>query len=156
LSSSGCASVAFGSAGPGFPTTPGAFKTCCGFTFAAKINPTGTTLVYSSYLDNNGTGIAVDRAGNAYVAGWTLMSRPRPERDYAFVTKINSTGSALVYSTDLGNSGGSRGSGIAVDSMGNAHVTGWTRKGLKTYADAFMTKNEPCRLGVGLLCGSGR
>lgn len=113
-------------------------------------------MVYSSYLDNNGTGIAVDRAGNAYVAGWTLMSRPRPERDYAFVTKINSTGSALVYSTDLGNSGGSRGSGIAVDSMGNAHVTGWTRKGLKTYADAFMTKNEPCRLGVGLLCGSGR
>lgn len=132
-----------GSAGPGFPTTPGAFKTCCGFTFAAKINPTGTTLVYSSYLDNNGTGIAVDSAGNAYVAGWTLKSRPSPKRDYTFVTKINSTGSALVYSTDLGNSGGSRGSGIAVDSMGNAYVTGWTRKGLKTYADAFMTKMNP-------------
>jgi hypothetical protein len=100
-------------------------------------------LVYSSYLDNNDTGIAVDSAGNAYVAGWTLKSRPRPERDYASVTKINSTGSALVYSTDLGNSGGRRSSGIAVDSMGNAHVTDWTRKGLKTYADAFMTKMNP-------------
>jgi hypothetical protein len=132
-----------GSAGPGFPTTPGAFKTCCGFSFAAKINPTGTTLVYSSYLDNNGTGIAVDGVGNAYVAGWTLKSRPSPKRDYAFVTKINSTGSALVYSIDLGNSGGSMGSGIAVDSMGNAYVTGWTRKGVKTYANAFMTKMNP-------------
>jgi Bacterial Ig-like domain (group 3)/Beta-propeller repeat len=100
-------------------------------------------LVYSSYLDNNGTGIAVDSAGNAYVAGWTLKSRPRPERDYASVTKINSTGSALVYSTDLSNSGGRMGSGIAEDSMGNAQVIGWTRKGLKTYADAFMTKMNP-------------
>src|ERR1035441_8846471 len=103
-------------------------------------------LIYSTYLGGSGfdfgLGIAVDSTGNAYVMGST-SSRNFPTMDPlqatygggdsdAFVTKINSKGSALVYSTYLGGSGndtnpinaGLYWGGIAVDSMGNAYVTG--------------------------------
>ncbi len=53
-----------------------------------------------------------------------LQASNRRRRSDAFVTKINAAGSALVYSTYLGGSGGDAGSGIAVDSSGNAYVTG--------------------------------
>ena len=131
-----------------FPTTPGAFQTTCnggsncsqfGDAFVTKINPTGSALVYSTYLGGSGgdggSGIAVDSAGNAYVTGGTgstdfpTMNPLQPAYGGggdAFVSKINSVGSALVYSTYLGGSGGDGGSGIAVDSAGNAYVTGGT------------------------------
>jgi hypothetical protein len=98
-----------------FPITPGAYQTAFGNAFMAKLNPTGTALVYSTYLggsgDDQGHGIAVDADGNAYVTG-----------DGAFVAKLNPTGTDLVYSTYLGGSGAGR--GIAVDADGNAYVTG--------------------------------
>ena len=111
-----------------------------GDAFVTKLNPTGSALVYSTYLggssDDSGYGIAVDSAGNAYVTGWTdstdfptmnpLQAAYGGGGDDAFVTKINPTGSALVYSTYLGGSGGDAGTGIAVDSAGNAYVTGHT------------------------------
>ena len=80
-----------------------------------------------------GYGIAVDSSGNAYVTGSTCstdfptMNPLQPANgggDDAFVTKLNPTGSALVYSTYLGGSGSDVGNGIAVDSSGNAYVTG--------------------------------
>ena len=129
-----------------FPTTPGTFQIKRGGTadaFVTKINPTGSALVYSAYLGGSdsdfGNGIAVDSAGNAYVTG-TTYSTDFPTTpgtfqtklagiDDAFVTKINPTGSALLYSTHLGGSTGSfdqEAHGIAVDSAGNASVTGWT------------------------------
>ncbi len=110
--------------------------------FVAKINASGSTLVYSTYLGGsareNGEGIAVDSAGNAYVTGNTtstnfptanaLQSTLGGGYYNAFVTKINASGSALVYSTYLGGNGGAgggdMGSGIAVDASGNAYVTG--------------------------------
>jgi hypothetical protein len=107
--------------------------------FVAELNPTGSALVYSTYLggsgEDSGRGIAVDSSGNAYVAGSTT-SINFPTADplqaslagpvNAFVAKLNATGSALVYSTYLGGSGGDGATSIAVDSSGNAYVTGCT------------------------------
>jgi len=109
--------------------------------FVAKLNATGSALVYSTYLGGNGSdygyGIAVDSAGNAYVTGQTnstnfpTVSPLQPSYGGggwdAFVTKLNPAGSALVYSTYLGGSGQDMGYSIAVDSLGNAYVTGQTQ-----------------------------
>ena len=100
-------------------------------------------LSYSTYLGGSGSdegqGIAVDAAGNAYVTGLT-QSTDFPttpgafQTTYgggefdAFVTKLNPTGTALVYSTYLGGSGYDYGRGIAVDTAGNAYVTGVTER----------------------------
>jgi hypothetical protein len=137
-----------------------------------KLNPSGSALVYSTYLGgsggDSGVGIAVDSSGNAYVTGSTnstdfptmnpLQPTCGPYGD-AFVTKINPSGSALVYSTYLGGSGqpyggGDGGEGIAVDSSGNAYVTGVTNSTdfptmnplqptIGGGADAFVAKLNP-------------
>jgi hypothetical protein len=163
-----------------FPTTPGAFQTACGScyfengtwigtAFVTEISPTGSALAYSTYLGgsgaNNGIGIAVESSGNAYVSGSTNSSdfpttpgafQTTFEGSYkAFVTKINATGSALIYSTYLGGSSYDGGSGIAVDGEGNSYVTGYTESTdfpvtpgafqttFKGSADAFVTKFNP-------------
>jgi hypothetical protein len=120
---------------------PGPFV--CPDAFVTKLNATGTALLYSTYLGGNGpdfgTGIAVDQAGNAYVTGFTgtpgsgfpgtagsLIQSALSGTDDAFVTKLNATGTAILYSTYLGGSRGESGDGIAVDQVGNAYVTGRT------------------------------
>ena len=162
-----------------FPTTAGAFQTApIGFdTFITKLNAAGSALVYSARfggnLDDFGRGIALDSAANAYITGWTVcrsstctfptVNAFQPNyaggNNDAFVTKINSSGSSLVYSTYLGggrviNGDNDWGEAIAVDSAGSAYVTGYTfspdfpitagafdtaRAGL----DAFITKFTP-------------
>lgn len=109
--------------------------------FVTKINETGTAIVYSTFLGGSefdrAYGIAVDSIGNAYVTGITGSANfqgvgansIQPERagpGDAFVTKINTLGTAVLYSTFLGGSEDELGSGIAVDGTGNAYVTGWT------------------------------
>ena len=107
--------------------------------FVAKLNPQGTALAYSTYLggigDDSGSGIALDGNGNAYVTGYTSGGFPLAapvQGNYGggaadvFVSEINAQGSALVYSTYLGGSGSDIATGIAVDSTGNAYVTGGT------------------------------
>jgi hypothetical protein len=160
-----------GYAGSFFPTTPGAFQTSSGGAFVAKINPTGAALVYSTYLGtlghgDHGSGIAVDSAGTAYVVGSTgspnFPTTPGAFQttcscgngNGAFVTRFNPSGSALIYSTYLAGWGGGKqnnGSGIAVDTLGDAYVTGWTttthfptknplQPTFAGYGDAFVTK----------------
>ncbi|TLY20499.1 MAG: hypothetical protein E6K68_07800, partial [Nitrospirae bacterium] len=155
-----------------FPTTLGAFQTAIGGfvdAFVTKLNPSGSALVYSTFLGGSGfdegLGIAVDAAGNAYVTGLTLSTdfpttaeafQPASVgSDDVFVTKLNPTGSALVYSTYLGGGGTDDVSGIAVDASGNAYLTGVTDSAdfpttlgaLQTLfggdADAFVTKLDP-------------
>src|SRR5688572_3488142 len=81
-------------------------------------------------------GIAVDQSGNAYITGNTgSNSFPTTPGAFqigngllsgAFVTKLDATGSNLIYSTYLSGSGGSTGTAIAVDTAGHAYVTGYT------------------------------
>jgi hypothetical protein len=110
-----------------------------GDAFVAKINPSGSAFVYSTYLggsgEEQGYGIAADSAGNAYVTGYTtstnfptmnpLQAANGGGAD-AFVVKLNSAGSALVYSTYLGGSGNDFGGDIALDSADNAYLEGIT------------------------------
>ena len=110
--------------------------------FVAKLDTAGTALTYSTYLGGSdteqGNGIAVDSTGNAYVIGTTTSNDfpvapiPGPldatlggSQD-ALVAKLNASGTALLYSTYLGASNTEAGNGIAVDSTGDAYVTGTT------------------------------
>jgi len=176
-----------------FPTTSGAYLTTNPASasdgtaaFIAEVNPTGAALVYSTYLGGSvgsaGAAIAVDGSGNAYVTGYSLdanfpvtsgafqstnLAAPI-DSTTAFVTKINPTGTALVYSTLLGGSGisistvntnGDSADGIQVDAAGDAYVTGMaystnfpvtsnalqsTNAGASTKSfDAFLTELNP-------------
>ncbi|MGH8635585.1 MAG: SBBP repeat-containing protein, partial [Burkholderiales bacterium] len=133
-----------------FPTTAGAFQrtlsNCsCPVVFAdafvTKLDPTGSSLVYSTYLGGNdndyGLGIAVDTARSAYVTGRAFSTNfPTTFGAFqpvfgggfydAFVTKLDRTGSTLLYSTYLGGNLRDIGFGIAVDSANSAYVTGHT------------------------------
>jgi hypothetical protein len=128
-----------------FPTTTGAFQTTYGGggdAFVAKLNPSGAgPLVYSTYLGGTSPetdfALAVDSAGNAYLTGATesanfptvnaLQAAIGGVRD-AFVTKVNPSGSALLYSTYLGGNGDDGGQSIALDTLPNpsAYVSGFT------------------------------
>jgi hypothetical protein len=129
-----------GSAPDTFPTTPGAYDNNTGGTFIAKLNSSGTALVYSAQLGAGvGTDIAVDTEGNAYVTGDTVDGLPTTPTAFqpnfggsnsdSFVTKLDPTGSSLVYSSYLGGGGSDFSGGIAVDSQGNAYLTGSTMGG---------------------------
>jgi hypothetical protein len=95
-------------------------------------------LVYCGFIGaGEGKGIAVDGSGNAYVAGATIFSEASfpvnvgPDLSFngsqdVFVAKVNAAGTALVYCGYIGGSGNEWGEGIAVDSSGNAYVTGYT------------------------------
>ena len=160
-----------------FPTTLVAFETTPGGmedAFVTKLNPTGTGLIYSTYLggssNDEGFGIAVDAAGNAYVTGFTGSTNfPTMAGAFqttfggvedAFVTKLNFAGTGLIYSTYLGGSSNDEGFGIAVDAAGNAFVTGRTSSinfptmagGYQTTfggsADAFVTKLDSTGIGL--------
>ena len=111
-----------------------------GSSFVSKLSPTGNALVYSTYLNSAIiAGLAIDSSGNAYVTGdcWnslavtagafqTKFPIPNSTNLYTtpFVTKLNSTASALVYSTFLGGTTEDSSYGIAVDASGDAFVVG--------------------------------
>ncbi len=172
-----------------FPTTVGAYQRTCNCTkgsdaFISKINPTGTALVYSSFLGGSsaevGYAVALDPAGNAYLTGYTHSTDfPTTPGAFqtslfantaAFVTKMNTTGSALAYSSYLGGSTSITTTpcetcavDIAVDSAGSAYVSGLTAESTfpltanafqKTFKsatnghDAFITKFTPDGTGL--------
>ena len=134
--------------------------------FITKINTAGNAFVYSTYLggsdEDAGTDITVDSEGNAFTTGFTksynfptqnpILGCRGGEED-AFITKVNTAGNALIYSTYLGGSGGDKGQSIARDLEGAIYVTGYAfssdfptkdpiQKSIVGQCDAFITKLE--------------
>jgi hypothetical protein len=128
-----------------FPVTAGALQTSyVGMPtgFVSKLSSDGSALLYSTYLGGNQStaarGIAVDSSGNAYVTGSTaatdfavtpaaLQTTVLYAGGVGFVSKLNSDGSALIYSTYLGGAGGfSESDAITLDSSNSAYVSGYT------------------------------
>jgi len=170
-----------------FPTTPGSYYNVKGGpetdVFVTKLSASGSSLVYSARfggLGSSGRAIRLDGAGNAYIAGTTAGEFPVKNAFQsqhqggtkldAFVAKLNSAGSDLIYSTYLGGAdeegGGAGGPSInlAVDASGTSYVTGATKSrddpatnavnegfptlnatqpGLRGLSDAFLTKLDP-------------
>ncbi|HLJ48114.1 MAG TPA: SBBP repeat-containing protein [Bryobacteraceae bacterium] len=176
----------------GFPTTPGAFSRQYGNgqeeAFVTHLSAAGNSLLFSTYLggtfDDDGYGLWVDLNGNVYVTGETgsfdFPVTPQAfQQNYgggvndAFVTKLDPTGSTLIYSTYLGGGGAEAvlnpstgpappqiriffGTSIAVDLAGNAYVSGvttsanfpttpgaYSRTNKGGSGDGFLTKLNP-------------
>ena len=157
VDASGSAYVAGKTVSPDFPVTAGVAQPqcarasaggACTDAFVAKLSATGSALAYSTYLggssDDAAYAIAVDVSGNAYVTGYTQSSDFPAAKALqtgagggadAFVANLNTTASALLYSTWLGGGGSEEGRGLGVDSAGSAYVTG------TTYSQNFPTAN---------------
>ena len=172
LGSSGKVYVTGSTYSADFPTTSGAFQTSnnaaalsASNAFVTELNSTGTALNYSTYLGGSGGGgdkgfgIAVDSSGDAYITGAAnstdfpttsgAFQTSNNGHGVAFVTELNSTGTGLNYSTYLGGSGGDAGAGIAVDSSGDAHVTGSTfSTDFPTTSGAFQTSNNAAAISA--------
>lgn len=152
-----------------YPTTAGAFDTTFNGNYDAvvtKLNSNGNGLIYSTYIGgtgiDSGWSLAIDPAGAAYLTGETGSTNFPTLNAFdstfnggltdVFVSKLNAGGTSLSYSTFLGGASNDNGYGIAVDSSGNAVITGIagdntfpTRVGSfdQTHngaADAFVTK----------------
>lgn len=124
-------------AGAFHTTKPSAASNHSGF--VAKLNPTASAQLYSTYLGGTAAddvkGIAVDGAGNAYVAGATTSIDYPVSNAYqatlkggkdAFVTKLNPSGNALVFSTYIGGTADDSANAVAIDSAGNVYIAGDT------------------------------
>jgi len=144
----------------GLPTTPGAFLTNGTGAFVAKVNAAGSALAYLTYISatnfiyapnanpaNIAAAIAVDAAGNAYLAGATFdpsfpattgayqttfagpyqpgVTYPLPPTD-VFALKLNPAGAALVWATYIGGTGADAAKSVALDASGNVWLTGTT------------------------------
>ena len=170
-----------------FPATNGSFQSAikngacvksvaygytytCPDAFVAKLNNTGTSLAFATYLGGSNadgaTSIAVDSTGAAYVTGVTESTDfPTTSGSYegtssggtcgpssashpctqSFVTKLNPTGTGLSYSTYFGGNGDTMGTGVAVDATNNSYIAGLTN------ATNFPTTGQSFAMGT---CGN--
>lgn len=129
VDSAGNVYVAGSSSSRDFPLTPGAFRTRIGFGFVAKLNQTGSTLIYGTHFDAYILAFTIDASGAAYLTGFadsSLTTTPGAFQSQftgalsTYVSKVDPSGKGLIYSTYLDGGGHS----IAVDSQGAAWVAG--------------------------------
>lgn len=151
VGSDGCAYVAGRSGTPIFPNVTGLFDEKKTGVFVTKLDPTGSRIVYSTYFEDPSSlcgGIAVDAAGNAYVAG-SASTQLRPDGSYGsdfpvtsgayqrdlalaaqasvgFIAELSPDGGRLLYGTLLSGSQGARCGLIALDGRGRVYVAGIT------------------------------
>jgi len=145
LDASGNAYITGYTASPDYDITAGAFQTTYGGglydVYVTKLNASGTALLYSTYIggitSDLSKSIALDASGNAYITGYTSstnydVTSGAFQTTFAggydvFVTKLNVTGTALLYSSYIGGSGDDRGFAIALDASAYAYITGYTK-----------------------------
>ena len=179
LDALGAATVAGTTSSTDFPTTPGAFDTSFGGAidaFVSQLSPTGSTLVYSTYVggvaDDDASALALDAQGAATVTGWTrspdFPTTPgafgtsfNGGNSDAFVTRLSPPGSTLIYSTYVGGVADDDAYALALDAQGAATVTGWTYSAdfpttpaafdpsFGGDSDAFVTRLDMLPTGVG-------
>jgi Cep192 domain 4/Beta-propeller repeat len=153
-----------------FPTTSGAFQLVNNGdsdAFLAKLDASGSSLTYSTYLGGSGIdygrGVAVDASGDAFITGST-QSTDFPTANPlqvgldggsdAFLAEFDPTGASLLYSTYIGGSGADEALAIALDSSGNPYIAGYTfssnfptqsalQSTLAGTSDAFVTEIDP-------------
>jgi hypothetical protein len=175
----GNAYIAGASNSTNFPSPSGTSPTLKGVAnvFIAKFNNTGSALAFTTYLGGTGTdtpaGIAVDSGFAVLVGGTTssadfpsvgaFQTAPKAAGNHVFVTKLDSSGSSILYSTYLSGSGVDHASGLAIDPAGKAYVTGTTTStdfpttigALQTTSLAtnqfFVSKVDPTLTGTGSL-----
>ena len=160
---------------PDFPTTPNALQPAPnggGEAVVVKLNPTGSTLLYSTYLGGGpevlGQAIAIDKDGRVYITGEALEGFPVTQNAFqrnfaggqqsalggdAFVAKIDPSmngASSLIYATYLGGDGADDTTGIGVDGSGNAYVVGQTNStNFPTTSGAFQVNRNSKSAGCG-------
>jgi hypothetical protein len=155
---------------PNFPTTSGVLQPTYGGNgdaFLTELSPSGSSLVYSTYLGGSGAdygmAMALDGAGDVFLTGSTTskdfptvnpLQLGNDGASDVFVAEVNPTGSALLYSTYLGGSNADYGSAIALDGSGDVYVSGYTysadfptqnayQSSLAGGSDAFITELKP-------------
>lgn len=137
-------------AGPAFPSTAGAYSIAntANHPYLLELDPTGTKTVFSA-TGIGGSALAFDPSGNIYVSGSTyLLDYPTTPGAYQstfpvfricaappcsgtfqganqYVTKVDPTGSTLIYSTAVSGNGNTTNAGLAVDAAGNVYLTGY-------------------------------
>ena len=155
-----CNAYVTGSTGSyNFPVTSGAYQSTIkglGNAFVSKINPTGSNLLYSTFIGGSdydySYSIALDSSNNVYIAGGTssldypittqVFQANHKGKNDSFLTKINSSGANLIYSTFLGGSGEDSISSITIDFSGNTYVCGTTDSlDFPITPGSFQTKN---------------
>lgn len=169
-----------------FPTTTGSLKSTrtnnsTFNAFITKMKQDGTGLVYSTFVGGSGSGsdmaaaIAIDASGAAYITGTTTSPdfpitsatafQTSNKGNNGFLAKIGPTGATLLYSTFLGGTGSDTLNAIALDSNGNAYVTGTTTSAdfplvpataiqttnSATNGDAFLSRIDPTKSGINSL-----
>lgn len=152
-----------------YPTTAGAYQTAyAGGTwdvFVTKFNTTGSAVIFSTMLggpsEDHSHSIQVDAAYNVYIGGMAKTGFPTTAGCYdatfnggqwdMYVTKMNSNGTALIYSTYVGSPGADwTWNGLEIDNSGNAYCVGYVESGFPTTAGAYQTSYGGGSFDVGI------
>jgi hypothetical protein len=162
VDSSGCTYVVGYTNSTDFPlATEGSLSASANHAFVAKLDATGSNLIYADYIGGNsedyGAGLVLDATNEVYLTGSTTSSdfplvnpyqSQQPGPYTGFVSKISSDGSSLLYSTYFGGSTFDQPTAIGLDGSGQVHVAGYTMSQNFPLANAIQTSAPPNQGGV--------